>query len=61
MKSGDKVLWLYTQPTGWRLSGWVPATVVKITAKRVTIDAELKHGGTKRVSVHPERVKAVQS
>jgi len=56
-QEGDKVLWLYTQPAGWNLSWWVPATVVKVTPKRITIDAALAKGGTKRVSVKPEKLK----
>lgn len=56
---GDRVLWLYTAPYGWNASWWVPATVVKVTPRRITIDARRDDGTVKRVSVKPERVKRV--
>lgn len=55
-KAGDKVLWLFTARGGWNPSWWVPATVVKVNTKRITIDAERKDGTSKRVSVKPERL-----
>jgi hypothetical protein len=61
---GDEVLWLYTAPTGWNPSFWVGAKVIKITPKRVTIEAKLKNGDVLRRSVKPEKLKlreAVQS
>jgi len=64
MKPGDKVTWHYESTRGWGWSLRVPATVVKVTAKRVTIDAELKDGGTVRRHVRPDKLKlreAVQS
>lgn len=58
MKAGDKVSWLYTARTGWNPSWWVPATVVKVTAKRVTIETEKLDGSfNRRVSVKPEKLK----
>lgn len=53
---GQRVIWTH-EVGGW---GWVyrtPATVVKVTARRVQIDAELKNGGTVRRSVTPEKLK----
>lgn len=54
---GDKVSWFYTQRGGWNFQWHVPATVVKVTAKRIIIDAELAKGGVKRVTVKPENVR----
>lgn len=59
---GQSVLWWMESRRGYCPAWWVPATVVKVGRKRVTIDAQLARGGTKRVSVQPERLKAkVQS
>lgn len=60
--AGEQVLYLHTDWRGWNpkldlFGRWVPATVVKTTAQRVTIDAALETGGVKRVSVKPERLK----
>lgn len=57
MKAGDKVSWLYTSPRGWNLAAWVPATVVKVTKKRVTIELEYKAKGVKRHSVCPDKLR----
>lgn len=58
VRPGDKVLWLYTSPRGWNLSAWVPANVVKITAKRVTIETKKPDGSVnRRVSVRPDKLK----
>jgi hypothetical protein len=54
---GQRVEWHYEARGGYGYCGWVPAQVVKVTAKRVTIDAELSKGGTKRVSVKPEKLR----
>lgn len=54
---GDEILWLYTAPTGWNPSFWVGATVIKVTSKRVTIEAKLKNGDVLRRSVKPEKLK----
>jgi len=61
IKAGDKVLWLYTARTGWNFSAWVPATVVKTTAKRVTIDTVMKDGGTVRRFVRRDKLKLLQA
>lgn len=56
---GQKVIWTHERG-GW---GWVfrpPATVVRVTDKRVVIDAELKDGSTLRRTVKPEKL-AVKS
>lgn len=54
---GERVTWLHEQRGGYGFVIPVPATVVKVTAKRVTLDAELRYGGTKRVSVKPENIR----
>lgn len=54
---GQKVSWLHETRGGYGYRWWVPATVVKVGPKRVTIDAELEKGGTKRVFVKPELLK----
>jgi hypothetical protein len=61
MKPGDKVSWHYETTRGWGIDMWVPATVVKVTSKRVTIDAELQNGGTARRSVRPDNLKLKES
>ncbi len=56
---GQQVIWTHERG-GW---GWVfrtPATVVKVTSKRIVIDAELKDGSTVRRTVKPEKL-AVRS
>lgn len=55
---GDKVIWLYTTPHGWNWTIRVRATVVKVNPKTVTIDAELKNGGTVRRNVKPVKLEA---
>lgn len=41
---GDKVTWIYTPRGGYGLSFKVPATVLKICKKKVTISVPLKTG-----------------
>jgi hypothetical protein len=55
---GQAVEWKYTQPRGWNLHWWVPATVVSVGRSRVTIDAALVRGGVKRVRVKAENLRA---
>lgn len=54
---GQQVEWLHEARGGYGYRWWVAAVVVKVTAKRITIDAELQNGGVKRVSVTPERLR----
>jgi len=54
---GTKVLWWMESRRGYCPSWWVPATVVKVGPKKITIDAELTKGGTKRIAVTRERLK----
>lgn len=55
---GQSVEWLFTTNKGYGYSWWVPATIVKVNKKKVTIDAQLTAGGTKRVSVLPEKIRS---
>jgi len=55
---GQKVEWWFTAKQGYCPSWWVPATVVKVGRKRITIDALRTDGTTRRVSVAPERLRA---
>lgn len=50
---GDAVTWTHVPRGGWGYVWRVPARVVSVGRKRVTIDAALRRGGTKRVSVTP--------
>lgn len=54
---GDRVSWHMTARQGYCPSWWVPAVVVRATAKRVTIDAYMRDGSTRRRCVTPDRVK----
>lgn len=55
---GQSVTWLYVPRGGWGYTYPVPATITKIAAKRVQIEAPLRRGGTKLVWVTPEKLKA---
>lgn len=55
---GQRVEWLYESRKGYGYRWWVPATVVKVNRVKVTIDALLERGGTKRISVHPEKLRS---
>lgn len=39
----------------------VPAIVARVTLKRVTVRAQLADGGTKMVSVHPDRLRPCEA
>lgn len=56
-KPGDSVLWLHEPRGGYSLPYRVPATVVKVNPKSVTIDAKKPDGGVKRIRVNPEMFK----
>ena len=60
-KSGQQVIWKHVPRGGYGFPVGVPATVVKTTAKRVTIDALLKSGRTVRKVVKPENLLASHS
>lgn len=53
---GQRVTWRHWPRGGWGYLERIPATVVRIGPKRVTIEVPLKAGGTKRVSVQPENL-----
>ena len=55
--ANDRVVWHRTRVAGLRFDGSIPEIVVRVTARRVTIDAELRGGGVKRVSVRPEHLR----
>lgn len=54
---GQSVQWLYEPRGGYGYRYWVDAVVVKVTEKRITLEAKLASGGTKQVSVKPEKVR----
>jgi hypothetical protein len=54
---GQQVWWQYVPRGGYGYTQSVPATVVRQGKHRVTIDAQLAAGGTKRVFVKPEALK----
>lgn len=56
---GLRVEWLHTPRGGYGYTFRVPATVVWVERKRVTIDAQLARGGTKRVRVDPANLRPV--
>jgi hypothetical protein len=56
-RPGDAVAWLYEARGGYAYSHWVPATVVRVGARKVTIDAQLLRGGTKRIAVDPVKLR----
>lgn len=57
LRAGDAVLWKWEPRGGYCVGHWVPAIVVSVGPKRITIAAELSRGGTKEVAVKPERLK----
>lgn len=54
---GEAVEWHHEARGGYGYSWWVPATVVKVTAKRVVVSAALAAGGTKQIAVKPEKLR----
>lgn len=58
MKAGDLVTWLHEPRGGYGYTFRIPARVVKLTARRVVIDAQLASGGTRRIAVRAERIEA---
>lgn len=56
-RPGQSVEWLHEPRGGYGYRWWIPATVVSVGPKRVIIDAKLSTGGTKRVSVNPEKLR----
>ena len=54
---GDRVTWLREHRGGYGYVTPVPAIVARVASKRVTIRAQLAAGGTKTVSVHPDRLR----
>jgi hypothetical protein len=54
---GQRVEWRMEHNKGWGGAWWVPAVVVSVGRVRVTIDAYLSRGGTKRVAVQPDRLR----
>lgn len=59
--TGDRVEWLYETSKGYGYRQWVPATVVKVCRKKITIDALKLDGTTKKISVDPSRLRHVKS
>ena len=51
MKPGDNVVWMYEHRGGYGYVVPVPAVLVKMHKVNAVIDAQLKDGGTKRVTV----------
>ncbi len=56
---GQEVIWYYAQRGGWNLICPIRCKVVKVTAKRVQVEAPLRKGGTKLAWAHPDKLKAV--
>ena len=54
---GQQVEWLYECRGGYGYRYWVPAVVVRVTVKRVTVIAQLRDGGSRQVSVKPDRLR----
>lgn len=54
---GQAVEWKFESRKGYGYSWWVPATVVKVCRKKITIDALRMDGTTKRISVTPDRLR----
>jgi hypothetical protein len=59
LQSGERVTWLYESRGGYGYVTPVPATVVRVSAQRVTIDAALKNGGSRRVSVKRANIRRI--
>lgn len=57
LREGLQVTWLYEMRGGYGYTQPVPATVVKASAKRVSIDALKKDGSTVRRSVRRESLR----
>lgn len=55
--AGQSVEWLYEQRGGYGFRWWVPAVVLRVTTKRITIEAKLASGGARVVSVKPDRLR----
>ncbi len=53
LNPGMAVIWRHSPSGGWGYVYAVPARVVSVGRVKVTIDAELERGGTKRRSVYP--------
>lgn len=60
-KPGDRAIWNHVPRGGYGYIEPIPVVVVRVTAKRVTIEVPLARGGTKRVSVHPMSLGAAPS
>jgi len=59
---GERVEWMYESRKGWGYRWWVPAVVIRVGPKRITIDAEFVNGGEKRrIAVNPERLRRPQN
>jgi hypothetical protein len=54
---GQEVEWRFVTRKGYGYSWWVPAVVVAVNTKKVTIDAKLQSGGTKRVAVFSKNLR----
>lgn len=58
---GQPVDWLFEARGGYGYRYWVNAKIVRIGKKKITIDADLADGGTKRISVNPDKLRAKES
>ena len=56
LTAGRRVTWLHEPRGGYGYVIRVPAVVLKVGPKRVTIAATLEGGGTKTVAVRPEKL-----
>jgi hypothetical protein len=55
---GQEVSWQYVVPGRYCIARCVPAVVVRVGPKKVTIDAALERGGVKRVAVMPDNLRS---
>lgn len=59
VRPGDDVVWMYEHRGGYGYVTPVPAVLVKMHKVKAVIDAQLKDGGTKRVTVRIASLRTV--
>ncbi len=61
IKPGMRLTWMHTQRGGYRFVQPVPVVVQWIGGKKVRVEAALRYGGSKSVSVTPDKLRLPQS